>query len=189
MAKLLSFEDHALTQLRERLGEAEEARADLIAFAQGHAGAVTAIHDAVLAAIAAPCIDELFEVVTRDWPGILAIDSIALALIVNESAFRADRGGVQRIEPRLVQRLLANSNDVVMRSVKRGQPLFGPAAAMVRAEALIRFECGKGLPRGLLLLGQVGQHQLDTRHGAHLLRFLGRSLGAMIARWLTARDD
>ena len=51
MARVIPFQDHALARLRERLGEAQEANEDLIAFARGHSGAVSAIHAAVLAAI------------------------------------------------------------------------------------------------------------------------------------------
>jgi uncharacterized protein YigA (DUF484 family) len=43
MGQLLSFEDHALARLRERVAAAEEAREDLLAFARGQSGAVAAV--------------------------------------------------------------------------------------------------------------------------------------------------
>ena len=56
---MIPFEEHAVAQLRERLGVVEEANQDLIAFARGHSGAVAAIHEAVLAAMEADSIDAL----------------------------------------------------------------------------------------------------------------------------------
>ncbi len=53
MARVIQFEERAVATLRERLGEAESARADLAAFARGHSGAVATIHIAVLAALEA----------------------------------------------------------------------------------------------------------------------------------------
>jgi uncharacterized protein YigA (DUF484 family) len=71
-----------------------------------------------------------------------------------------------------------------MRTVTRGHPLFGPACDLIRAEALIRIDCEPPLPTGLIALGQRTEQALDARHGSELLMFLGRSLGAMIRRWL-----
>ena len=51
MGRVIQFEERAVAHLRQRLGAAEEANQDLIAFARGHSGAVSAIHEAVLAAI------------------------------------------------------------------------------------------------------------------------------------------
>ena len=51
MGTLIQFEEKAVASLRRKLGAAESANADLIAFARGHSGAVAAIHHAVLAAI------------------------------------------------------------------------------------------------------------------------------------------
>lgn len=184
MGQILSFDDHALARLRARLGAAEDARADLIAFARGHYGAVAAIHEAVLTALSAPDADRLAAIVTRDWPAILAVDCIAFALIIGDEGFRADAMGVGRVEPRLIARALKTVGGAALRQVKRGHPLFGAWAPRVRAEALIRIDCGPALPRGLLLLGQAQSPALDDGPGADLLRFLGDSLAAIIARWL-----
>ena len=78
MATVIPFEERAVAHLRERLGAAEEANQDLIAFARGHSGAVASIHEAVLAAIEADSIEGLLHVVTQEWPLILGIDAVAL---------------------------------------------------------------------------------------------------------------
>jgi uncharacterized protein YigA (DUF484 family) len=185
MASVIPFEERAVARLRERLGAAEEANQDLIAFARGHSGAVASIHEAVLAAIDAPDIQALLHVVTQEWPLILGIDSVALSLIVGEQGFRADGGGVQMVDPAILRRAIGQVAAVEMRTVERGHPLFGPACDLIRAEALIRVECNPPLPSGLLALGQRTELSLDARHGSELLMFLGKSLAAMIRKWLT----
>ncbi|MCL6728496.1 DUF484 domain-containing protein [Sphingomonas hankyongi] len=173
-----------MASLRARLGAAEEANQDLIAFARGHSGAVASIHEAALAAMDAEGIERLFHVVTQEWPLILGIDAVALSLIVGGKGFRADGSGVQMVDPIILRRLSENVSAVEMRSVENGHPLFGPARELIRAEALIRIECEPPLPCGLLVLGQRAELQLDARHGSELLMFLGRSLAAMIRRCL-----
>ena len=184
MGRVIQFEERAVASLQARLGEVQEANEDLIAFARGHSGAVASIHSAVLAAIEADGIERLFHVVTQEWPLILGIDAVAFSLVVGEQGFRADGSGVQAVDPRILFRAIRQVDGVEMRSVERGHPLFGPACDLIRAEALIRIECDPPLPCGLLVLGQREALSLDARHGSELLMFLGRSLAAMIRRWL-----
>jgi uncharacterized protein YigA (DUF484 family) len=184
MGLVIPFEERAVAHLRERLGLVEEANQDLIAFARGHSGAVASIHAAVLAAMEADSIEGLLHTVTQEWPLILGIDAVALALIVGDQGFRADGNGVRFVAPQLLQRTISGIDGVEMRTVDRGHPLFGPACDLIRAEALIRIDCEPPLPSGLIALGQRAALSLDARHGSELLMFLGRSLAAMLRRWL-----
>jgi uncharacterized protein len=187
MGRVIQFEERAVATLRERLGEAESARADLAAFARGHSGAVATIHSAVVAAMEADGFDALAAVVTRDWPAMLGLDSVAMALLIGDQGFRIDSGGVSRCEPALIRRAAGQVGEVALRSVERGHPLFGTAALWVRAEALVAIEADAPYPRGLLLLGQAGAAADASDQGSQLLQFLGASLGAMLRRW--ARDS
>ena len=185
MATVIPFEERAVAHLRDRLGEAREANEDLIAFARGHSGAVASIHEAVLAAIESDGVEGLLHVVTQEWPLILGIDAVALSLIVGDKGFRADGSGIQLVDPAILRRAAEAVESVAMRQVERGHPLFGPACYLIRAEALIRVDCEPPLPSGLLALGQRAELSLDARHGSELLMFLGRTLAAIIRKWLT----
>jgi uncharacterized protein YigA (DUF484 family) len=185
MATVIPFEERAVAHLRQRLGAVEEANQDLIAFARGHSGAVASIHEAVLAAIDADSVEALLHVVTQEWPLILRIDSVALSLIIGDKGFRADGSGVQLVDPAILRRAIDRVDGVQMRTVERGHPLFGPACDLIRAEALVRIDCEPPLPSGLLALGQRAELQLDARHGSELLLFLGKTVAAMICKWLT----
>jgi hypothetical protein len=184
MGKVISFEDRAVARLRERLGAAEEANQDLLAFARGHSGAVASIHEAMLVAMDADSLEALFHVVSQEWPLVLGLDSVALALVVGDQGFRADADGVQFVAPQLVDKALKGIDGVEMRNVGRGHPLFGPACSLVRSEALVRIDAESPLPYGLLVLGQRSEQKIDGRHGSELLLFLGNGLAAMIRRWL-----
>lgn len=174
-----------MARLRARIAAAEEANQDLIAFARGHSGAVAAIHSAVLEAIDAESLDHLLHIVTQEWPLILGVDAVALALVAGDTAFRADAGGIQSVTPAMLRRSIERFEPVVLRGVERGHPLFGPACDLIRAEALIRIGGEPPGPSGLLALGQRAEQRLDTRHGSELLIFLGRSLASLLGRWLT----
>ncbi len=178
-----------MARLRDRLGEAEAARADLIAFARGHAGATAAIHEAVLALMAAPTLEDSFAVVTRDWPGLLGIDCATIALVVGDKAFRVDPSGTFALEREWVARAHERAAPVLLRSGGQGDPLFGPDAASIASEASIRIgQRGCGTPFGVLLIGERAGRDLAAGEGEALLAFLGRSLDAIISRWLRGTD-
>jgi hypothetical protein len=184
MGTVINFEDRALASLRARVAAAEEANQDLIAFARGHSGAVASIHQAVLAAVEAEGFDHLIHIVTQDWPQILGLDAVAVALFAGDKGMRADASGLQFVNPRVIEKSVSGFDGVVLRGVKRGHPLFGPACTLIRAEALVRLESDPPLPSGLLALGQRGELGFDSRHGSELLVFLGRVLTRCMGRWL-----
>ncbi|MDQ3075342.1 MAG: DUF484 family protein [Pseudomonadota bacterium] len=183
MGRVIQFEERAVATLRERLGQAESARADLAAFARGHSGAVAAIHCAVIAAMEAEDFDSLVAVVTREWPTLLGLDCVTMALMLGEQGFRIDLHGVSRCEPALISLAAGQVGEVALRSVERGHPLFGYAADSVRAEALIALDVEAPYPRGLLLLGQSGAVAEQSDQASQLLQFLGAALGAMLRQW------
>jgi uncharacterized protein YigA (DUF484 family) len=183
VGQLIQFEERAVARLRERLGLVEEANEDLIAFARGHSDAVASIHSAVLAAVEAATIESLLDVVTRDWPVMLGIDAVAIALTVRHKGFRADAFGIERVEAAFVRRMLDGLEPVEVRSVAAGHRLFGsPAAERIRAQALIRIESERPFPCGLLALGQEAELTIETSHGSELLLFLGRIIAAAVRR-------
>lgn len=184
MGKVINFEDRAVAKLRARVAAAEEANQDLIAFARGHSGAVASIHEAVLAAIEAEGFDHLIHIVTQEWPQILGLDAVAVALFAGDKGVRADASGLQFVDVRVIQRSLEGLDGVVLRGVGRGHPLFGPACELIRAEALVRLDSEPPLPSGLLALGQREAQGFETRHGSELLVFLGRVLTRSMGRWL-----
>ncbi|QNM83627.1 DUF484 family protein [Sphingomonas sabuli] len=188
MGQVVQFEQQAVATLRARLGAAEEANEDLIAFARGHSDAVASINAAVLEAIEADSLEDLLDIIANRWPDILGIDLVAIALMVGGQAFRADQNAIERVEAAFVGRMLAHCPRVEIRSVNSGHALFGaPAAASVRAEALIRIDGAPSYPTGLIVLGQREALSIASSHGSELLLFLGKVVAATVRRCVTNR--
>lgn len=183
MGEAINFRDRAVARLRDRLGAAEEANEDLLAFARGHSGAVASIHSATLAAIEAHSLESLLDVLTREWPRLLGIDAVAVGLVVGQLGFRADRDGIERVEAVFVKRMLTGLPVVGVRNVDTGHPLFGSSLGQcIHAEALIRIDTADPFPSGLLALGQQAELAVDSSHGSQLLLFLGRIVGSTVSR-------
>lgn len=171
----------AMMSLRERIAAVEETNEDLLAFARGHAGAVTVIHEAVLALLCATDLASFARIVTCDWPCVLGVDAVALAWMAGEHGIVADEAGLRAFEPRLIARMAGIERAVTARSGAQGHPVFGRDHKMIRAEITIRLEGTNGL--GLLLLGQHRGLPGETATSVRLLRFLGRTCSTMLERW------
>lgn len=184
MGTVIDFEARGLASLRKRVAEVEEANQDLIAFARGHSGAVSAIHAAVLAAMDAEGLDHLIHIITQEWPQVLGLDAVALALFAGDRGIRADASGLQFVDRAVIARVAEGVDGVLLRGCERGHPLFGPASELIRAEALIRLDATAPLPEGVLALGQRKAQGFDARHGSELLLFLGATVSRAVARWL-----
>jgi uncharacterized protein YigA (DUF484 family) len=184
MGTVIDFETGAVAQLQRRVARAEEDSRDLLAFARGHSGATAAIHRAVLAVMDAKGLDHLLHIVTQQWPAMLGVDIVSLALYVGDWGVQADQAGMQFIERRLVEKATADIEGVILRQAERGHPLFGASADVIRAEALVKISNEAPLPSGLLLLGQRQCAAIEARDGAELLGFLGNGLARAIDRWL-----
>src|SRR5918996_1408653 len=118
MGQVIQFEDRAIARLQARVVAAEEANQDLIAFARGHSGAVASIHEAVLAAVESAGFDHLIHIVTQDWPQILGLDAVAVALYAGDKGMRADASGLQFVDPRVIERSISSFEGVVLRGCK-----------------------------------------------------------------------
>ena len=182
MGRVIQFEQHAVASLRERLGAAESANEDLLAFARGHSGAVASIHRAVLATIAADSVEELLTSVTIDWPLLLGLDVVG-------RAGRRQAGFPRRFQGHRIPRPDADRPRAARG--RCGRAARGPARA-----SPVRARRRRGPRRGAdprrpaeaacygLLRSATARPAWSIRgHGAALLRFLGETLAAMIHRW------
>ncbi len=186
MATVLSFEQHAMARLRARVAALDEANSDLLTYARSHSGAVAEIHAAALAAMEATSLDHLIHVVTQDWVDILGVDAVALAFADEVNAVRAGLTGVQFVDPAELAPLMRRIPEVTLRAVDEGAAVFGPAAPLIRSEALIRLTPAAPLPVGVLGLGSRQRHSFTGSHGGELLAFLGGVVSRTLARWVAS---
>ncbi|MEX6724461.1 DUF484 family protein [Parapedomonas caeni] len=191
-SKVVDFQTEAIGRLRARVDALGEANAVLLAYARGHAGAAAQIHAACLAAMDAQSLEHLVHVVTQDWVDILGLDAVAVALETSAQAVRMGPTGLQFLAPGALATWLDGVKDVRLEATpehtgREGTSMFGPAATLIRSQALIRLPLTPPLPRGVLALGSRIEHSFEGVHGTELLTFLGAVTARCISRWLTTQ--
>lgn len=185
--KIIDFQFEAMSRLRAQVDALGEAHASLLRFARSHGDSQSRIHTAVLAAMDAGSPEHFIHVITQDWVDILGVDAVAVALETSPDAVRLAPPGLQFIGPGQLGEWLDGGSAVSARDVEIGLPLFGPAASLIKSQALIRLPMGERWPRGLLALGSRSPHVFEGLGNVELLSFLGAVCARCLNHWLSVR--
>lgn len=184
---IIDFQFEAMSRLRKQVDALGESHASLLAAARSRGDAQSRIHAAVLAMMDASSPEHFIHVLTQDWVDILGVDAVAIALETSPEAVRLAPPGLQFIGPGQLAAWLDGGSAVGARDVEIGLPLFGPAAGLIKSQALIRLPMADRWPRGLLALGSRVPDAFETLANVELLSFLGAVSARCLGHWLSVQ--
>jgi hypothetical protein len=187
-AGVVDFQHFLLEKQRRDLAELTAEHKALIATTRGNLASQARIHKAVVAILAAPTFEQLFQAVTTDMAVLLDVDAVTMAVESSAAGPRPIIRGIHLLAPGTVEELLGEDKPAVLNAGIVGDPaLFGSAAGLVRSQALLRLSFGKANPAGLLCIGTRKPGRFHPGLGTELLGFLARTLSITIAQWLKPR--
>ncbi|MDA1100329.1 MAG: DUF484 family protein [Proteobacteria bacterium] len=159
---------------------------ELLANGRANQAAQKRIHAAALAMLEARDFEHLIHVVTRDLAEILGIDTVTLCVeVAGDGPTQAPAGGVYVLPAGEVDRVLGPGAGSRLEGVSCGnRAVFGPAAELVRSQALVRLSPSPGSPPGLLALGSRDGNKYHAGQGTELLQFLSRLMERLFRAWL-----
>ena len=182
---VVDLQQFMVERLRKDLTRLRGLQDEMVANSRDNLSTQDRIHKAVLALLTAESFEHLIEIVTTDLAVLLDVD--AAGLCVEATAEKAPRSveGVQVLPAGHVDELLGAGHDVLLRDDADGdKAVFGPAAGLVRSDALIRLTVGHGVPPGLLAFGTRHPGYFNAGQGTELLTFLARVLEHCLRQWL-----
>jgi len=184
---------HDLQQfmLRRLGGEVRRMKAQqrqLVDAARANHAAQAQVHKAALAILEARSFEHLIHIVTTDLSQILEVDAVTICVEASLEAppVRAKTAGVYMLEPHGVDSRIGQGREVMLANDVPADPVvFGPAAGLVRSQALARLHCSRRSPAGLLALGARDAGKFNPEQGTEMLVFLAGLLGRAIRGWLS----
>ena len=182
---VVDLQQFMVERLRKDLTRLRGLQDEMVANSRDNLSTQERIHKAALALLAAESFEHLIEIVGTDLAVLLDVD--AAALCVEAAADKNPRSveGVQVLPAGHVDALLGASHDVLLRDDAEGdQAVFGPAAGLVRSDALIRLTISESVPVGLLAFGTRHPGYFNAGQGTELLTFLARVLEHCLRQWL-----
>ncbi|WP_374630468.1 DUF484 family protein [Ferrovibrio sp.] len=176
MVQRLQGELHRANGLRDALLDAGRQNMSITARA----------HEAVLLLLDAENFEHMVHIATQDWTDLLDVDAISLCVEGDPARIGGIvSGGVFILPPGSIDDLLGPGQATRLRPESGQAPkLYGPAAELVKSDALARLTFGRGAPIGLLALGAREPGKFDPGHGTELLLFLAQVLERAVRRWL-----
>ncbi len=158
----------------------------LLANGRANQAAQKKVNAAALAMLEARNFEHLIHVITRDMAEILGIDTVTLCVeTADDGPAQAPTGGVYVLPAGQVDRVLGPGAATRLEAVRCGdRAVFGPAADLVRSQALVRLLPSPGSPPGLLALGSRDGDEFQPGQGTEMLQFLSRLMERLFRSWL-----
>jgi len=182
---IVDLQQFMVERLRQDLTRLRGLQDELVANSRDNLSTQDRIHKAILALLDAESFEHLIEIVTTDLAVLLDVDVAALCVeAANGSAPRSVEG-VQVLPSGTVEKLLGSGQEVLLRDDSEAdETVFGPAAGLVRSDALIRLTVGRTAPPALLVFGTRHPGYFNAGQGTELLSFLARVLEHCLRQWL-----
>src|SRR5690606_28811422 len=164
------------------------AHQDLVAISRSNLSSQSRIHAGVLSLLGARSFGHLIDIITNELSHTLGCEAVTLCVEGDGHTLpRAIRAGLFVLRPGEIDALLGPGNDVLLRgpNAREGVDLvFGPAAGLIRSDALLRLKVSRAAPLGLLGLGSRREEDFAPQQGTELLTFLARAVEHSIRVWL-----
>jgi len=176
-----------LRRLRDEVRRLRSQQRALVETSRANLSIQHQVHEAALALMEARSFEHLIHIVTTDLSQILDVDAVTICVeaMPDGPTGRVKTAGVYVLEPHGVDSRIGQGREVLLANDIPADPqVFGPAAGLVKSQALARMRASRRTPDGLLALGARDIEKFHPEQGAELLVFLAGLLGRAIRGWL-----
>jgi uncharacterized protein YigA (DUF484 family) len=176
-----------IDRLRAKTRQLERVNSEIVTVSRANLAGQSRVHASALALLEATTFETLIQAVTTDLAVLLGVDVVVLAVESDGDGPLPGRlvAGVQMIPRGEADRILGPGRDVVLTAaVPEPRTIFGPAADLVKSEALLRLHPSAYCPTGVLAIGSRTEGTFDPGQGTELLAFLARVVELCIRTWL-----
>jgi uncharacterized protein YigA (DUF484 family) len=186
----------AMQHLENKLDRLEDTHRSVIAAAYENLAGTNQVHRAILHLLEPASFEAFLATLSGEVAQTLRVDVIRLVLETVQENAEPDPalrrlGPVVQVAPHgFSVSYMTNGRDIAPRPVMLrpvtalAASVYGPQAADIRSEALMRVDFGKGRLPGLLVFGSEDPHQFKPMHGTDLLAFFAGVFERMMRRWL-----
>lgn len=176
-----------LRRLRDEVGRLKSQQRALVETSRTNMSIQNQVHQAALALMEARSFEHLIHIVTTDLSQMLDVDVVTICVeaMPDGPTGRVKTAGVYLLEPHGVDSRIGQGREVLLANDIPADPqVFGPAAGLVKSQALARMRVSRRTPDGLLAVGARDAGKFNPEQGAELLVFLAGLLGRAIRGWL-----
>jgi uncharacterized protein YigA (DUF484 family) len=194
-SNIIDLRGIAMERLEGRLDRLEDTHRSVIAAAYENLAGTNQVHRAILQMLDPLNFEDFLKCLGSEVMQTLRVDCLRLVL---ESVQSADDPALRKLgevlyvaEPGFITDYVSGGRNLSLRPVTLRQvvpasdALYSEQAGVIRSEALLRLDFGKGRLPGMLVLGAEDPHQFKPTQGTDLLSFFAGVFERTMRRWLS----
>jgi uncharacterized protein YigA (DUF484 family) len=193
---IADFQKAVIQGLRSDLDRLSRESADIVSLSQSNLSQQQRTHAAALLLLQAETPADLHRVLSHDWPPLLQVDAIILAL-EDPDCHELHEGPskIMHAPSGMIDAIFSVSDNprVLLTDYRAGNRLFGSLMHQIQSDALARIDTAASwetpqsahghTPIGLLALGSFTPQTFHPDQASDLLEFLARLIGFTLTRW------
>ncbi len=182
---VVDMQHYLIDRLRRELTDLRQTQDTTIAAARANLQSQQRVHGAVLELMNATSFEQFVETITTDLALRLELDAVSLCIENTRPNPSRTKSGVRLLALGSVDALLGRTKPFALRpAIAAERALYGPAAALVKSDALLRLSISEEAPVGVLALGSRDPGHFRQGQGTELLVFLAKTIESTARAWL-----
>jgi hypothetical protein len=176
---------HLVQRQRDEIDRLKRQQRAIVSATRANQNTQQRIHSAILFLLDAESFEHLIQAIGTDLAVLLDLDAAVLS-VENEGDDRPPplRSGVRVLPPGTIDHLLGGAAHRLDGEIEGDETVFGPAAGLVKSQALIRLDVSSETPPALLALGSRDPEMFQNGMRTDLMGFLANVLQRCIRDWL-----
>jgi len=184
---VVDFQQAMLARLKTDKSKVQRAQKELIETVRANMTNQSRIQTAVLVLLEATGFEEAVEVITQDFPVLLDVDTVSLAIESNSKEIPfINQSGIRFAKAGTVVKWLGEGDVLLQGSISGAEEIFGPGAGLVRSHALVRLEITEQTPLGILAFGSRNPDTFNPGQAVDQIGFLSQVVERVFRIWLSA---
>ncbi len=186
---VVDLQHYLIDRLRRDLAEVRQLHDSTITAARGNLQSQQRVHGAVIDLMNAPSFEHFVEGITTDLALKLDVDAVSLCVESSRPNQPRTKSGVRFLALGSVDALMGPGREIMLRpAITAERALYGPAAALVKSDALLRLAIGAAAPTGVIAIGSREPGHFRAGQGTELLVFLAKTIESTARAWLDLGD-
>lgn len=182
---IVDLRQFMVERLRGEVGRLRDQQAELVDAARANMTNQERVHAAVLYLLDARSFEQFIHILTNDLALMLELDVVTLVIEASGPTTPSVQiAGVHVVETDSIDTLMMGRSIALHADITGDPALYGPAAGLVRSEALVQLEISHDTPPGLLAFGSRDPHLFQDGQATDQIAFLARVIERCARAWL-----
>jgi uncharacterized protein YigA (DUF484 family) len=177
---VVNFQQAMVSKLRQDKQKSDDRTRNMVTNARQNMTLLSRVHAAVLRVVEARYLEDLNNIINDELPIMLEVDVCA---IIMEGQPDEQTAMMRFVDPGMIDAFLEGQDSALGTNIEGDARLYGPAARLVKSQALLRLTMPHETPDALLIFGSRDPLLFTDGQGTELIGFLADVIERLLRRY------